>query len=191
MKTLVIAITGPSDFGKGIILEKILSRSDEFKRIISHTDRPKRKDEIEGAEFHFVSEKEFTNMVQDEKFLEWQVVPSNGYRYGKTREEVERVLQEHAGKVVFTRMNVINLPVLKRHLPHAKSIFIDLKDTGALIEHLKKNAGIDSEDEFERRFKFATEERRRRHLADITITRKESDEEIVDEIVKYIERFRH
>jgi guanylate kinase len=190
MKPLIIAITGPSDIGKGVILDRLLEIDPTYQRVTSHTDRPKRKGEKDGDEYYFVTDEEFTKMVDDEEFVEWQVVPSNGFRYGKTKGEMERMMEIHSDKVLFTRVNVINLPVFKRHFPQAKSLFIDM-ETNALIEYLRTMALIDSEEEFERRYKFATEERRRRHLADRTITRKDSDEEIVAEILEFIKRHGH
>lgn len=190
MKTLVIAITGPSDIGKGKILDRLAAMEDQFKRVISHTDRPKRKGEVDGDEYFFIKEDDFSKMIDEEQFIEWQVVPSNGFRYGKTRDEMEKAIQEHKDKVILTRVNVINLPVFKRHYPHAKSLFVDM-ETNALIDYLRNQANIDSEEEFERRYKFATEERRRRHLADKTITRKENDEEIIKEILDFIARLKN
>lgn len=189
MKQLLIAITGPSDIGKGIILDKLLQTSNEFERVVSHTDRPKRDNEISGQEYHFVTEEEFTQMIDEERFVEWQMVPTNGFRYGKTKEELDKSMDGNPAKVVFTRINVINLPVFKRHYPYAKSIFIDM-ETNSLIDFLKNQAHIESEEEFERRYKFATEERRRRHLADHTVTRKEKEDEIIQEILNFINRLR-
>lgn len=190
MKTLLIAITGPSGFEKGKLISRLVEEYDDFEKIVSHTDRPRRNEEVEGKDFHFVSEEEFTNMVFNEEFLEWQMVPSTGYRYGKTKSVVQMTLDKHKEKVVFTRVNVINLPVFKRHFPESKSIFIDVKDTQTLIDILKNDPVVNSDEEFERRYKFATEERRRRHLADYTINRKEHEDEIIKELLYLINKFR-
>jgi guanylate kinase len=129
-------------------------------------------------------------MIEAEKFLEWQRLLSNGFRYGKTKSEIEKTIAENPGKVIFTYINVINLPVFKRYYPDAKSIFIDVKDTIALIDYLKKSPDVTSEEEFERRYKFATEERRRRHLTDFTINMKDSEEETLQLFLNTVNKCR-
>lgn len=185
----LIAITGPSGFRKRqLVVEKAIKNNSDFITIVSHTDRPKFDDETDGVDFHFVSEDEFTTMVESEQFLEWQRLLSNGYRYGKTKEEIEKTLKDNPGKVVFTYINVINLPVFKRYYPNARSIFIDVKDTVALIDYLKKSPDVTTDEEFERRYKFATEERRRRHLTDFTMNMKESENETVSLFLETVQK---
>ncbi len=140
MKTTVIAITGPSGFRKGELVEKAIQSNDQCIRAISYTDRPKMDNEIDGNEFHFISEDEFTQMVDAEKFVEWQRLVSNNHRYGKTKEEFERTVKENEGKTIFTVMNVINLPVFKRSYPNIKSIFVDVKDAERAMKVLKEMA---------------------------------------------------
>jgi guanylate kinase len=185
----LIAITGPSGFKKRqLVVEKAIKNRPDFITIVSHTDRPKFDDETDGEDFHFVSEEEFTSMIEAEKFLEWQRLLSNGFRYGKTKAEMEKAFANHPDKIIFTYINVINLPVFKRYYPDAKSIFIDVKDTIALIDYLKKSPDVKSEEEFERRYKFATEERRRRHLTDYTMNMKDSEEETVQLFLNTVEK---
>ena len=189
-RNTLITLTGPSGFNKSTLIKKLLKLNEDFKKVVSHTDRPKRDHEVEGVDFHFVSEKEFNDMVQSEKFLEWQRVPSNNFRYGKTKKDITEALEENTGKVIFTRVNIINLPVFKRHYPESISIFIDLKDSVALVDYLKNKAGIEEDEEFDRRQKFATEERRRRHLADFIVSMKDSEEDTISEILKIVEQVR-
>ncbi len=187
--TTLIAITGPSGFKKRqIVVDKAIEKHPEFISIVSHTDRPMMDNEKEGVDFFFVSEEEFTGMIEEEKFLEWQRLLSNGFRYGKTKNEIETTLSSNDGAVVFTYINVINLPVFKRYYPNARSIFIDVKDTIALIDFLKQSPDVKTEEEFERRYKFATEERRRRHLTDFTMNMKDSEDESVETFLNIVEK---
>ena len=168
MNTTLIAITGPSGFHKSELLKEAIKRDADFTMLPAYTDA-KPKDNEEHKLFKFISEKEFDEMIDAEKFLEWQRLLSNNHRYGKTKEDFERVLNENSGKIIFTLINIINLPLLKRHYPAVKSIFVDVKDTQTLIDFLKNSPDVTDDEEFEKRFKFATEERRRRHLADVTM----------------------
>lgn len=188
MASNIFVITGPSGFQKGKLIDFAISKNNNLIRSVSYTDRPKRVDEIDGQEFKFISEKEFTSMINGEKFIEWQRLLSNNYRYGKSKHEFAELVRNNPDKVILTIVNIINLPVFKRYYPEAKSIFIDVKDTNFLIEYLRNSPDVNTEEEFLRRFKFATEERRRRHLADYSMHTTENIEDSVDEFLSLIKK---
>lgn len=185
MKPQLIAITGPSGFNKSNLIADIIRLyPDKYAKIMAYTDKPKE----DGEDFYFISEEDFTKMIEAEKFLEWQRLLSNNFRYGKTKEDIQKAIAENEGKVIFNHVNIINLPLLKRNYPHIKSIFVDVKDTQSLIDFLKSSPDVTDDEEFERRFKFATEERRRRHLADITIHMRENYDESLKEFIDAVEK---
>ncbi len=186
MKTTVIAITGPSGFDKGELVKELIKLTPSIIEIIAYTDRPPWPHETNERDFHFISEEEFTGMVQAEKFIEWQRLLSNNFRYGKTKQEFTDTITQNAGKIIFSTVNVINLPLLKRYYPEMKSIFIDVKDTQALLEYLNTHGCQGDDEEFDRRLKFATEERRRRHLADLTINMKDDFAASVEELINAV-----
>lgn len=189
MSATLIAITGPSGFRKSRLLKKAINLNpDKYVKVISYTDRPPQDDEQNGVDFYFISEEEFTSMIESETFLEWQRIPANGFRFGKVKEDIQETLRNNEGKVVFAEINVINLPVFKRYYPIAKSIFIDVKDTKTLIGYLRSRADVKTEEEFERLFKFADEERRRRHLADFIINMQDNEEESLSLFYETVEK---
>jgi guanylate kinase len=188
MKPSIIVITGPTELGKGELVNQLIRENPQFVSAVAYTDRPKREGEVEGKEFHFVNDEEFTNMIDSGQFVEWQRLISNTYRYGKTKAEFSATLENNPDKIVLTRMNIINLPVFKRLYPEVKSIFIDVIDTQHLIDSLKESTELLGEDDFDRRFKFATEERRRRHLADVTIKIKDTLQESIAELLATINK---
>lgn len=186
----LIVLTGPSGFvNKTVLLNKIVAVHPDFIKIVSYTDRPIREGERNGIDFHFISEDEFTAMVEQELFLEWQRVLANNVRYGKTKEDINNALKNNSGKITFTIVNIINLPVFKRYYPNSTSIFIDVKDNLKLIEYLKNSPEVNDDEEFERRYKYATEERRRRHLADFIINMQDENnkDQVIEEMLKIVE----
>lgn len=187
-QTKLISITGPSGFNKSTLIKEILKRNPEFVNMIAYTDRPKRELEIEGENFKFITESEFTKMVNAEEFVEWQKLVSNSYRYGKTKKDFHDILEQNEGKIIFNMVNIINLPLVKRAFPQTKSIFVDIKNTDTLVKFLKNTAGITDDKEFEKRLKFATEERRRRHLADMTINMQDDIEESINVFMNALEK---
>lgn len=81
MKKQVIAICGKSGSGKDTIMKEILKRyPNSFKPIVSYTTRPRRENEIEGIDYHFISKQEMANKIVNNEMLE--VSEFNGWFYG-------------------------------------------------------------------------------------------------------------
>jgi guanylate kinase len=55
---------------------------------VSYTTRKKRKTEIDGIDYFFVSQETFERMIQDDEFVEYAIV--HGSYYGTPRDALER-----------------------------------------------------------------------------------------------------
>jgi len=55
---------------------------------VSHTTRKKRKGEIEGKDYYFVSQEEFKSMIKEDGLAEWAVV--YGQYYGTSKRGIEK-----------------------------------------------------------------------------------------------------
>lgn len=86
---MLIVITGPSGSGKSTLAKRMVGEIENVEFSISHTTRQKRDAEIEGKDYHFVSEEEFKRMIQEKKLVEWAVV--HGNYYGTSKNELARV----------------------------------------------------------------------------------------------------
>ena len=82
MKYTIIAIMGKSASGKDSLLKALLQEPQfkEAKPIISCTTRPIRENEINGIDYHFLTNEQFTNLVLSNKMLEATVF--NDWCYG-------------------------------------------------------------------------------------------------------------
>jgi guanylate kinase len=89
----VFVITGPSGAGKGTLIKGLLERVPGLEVAISATTRPRRRGEVDGREYWFLSDEEFTRKVDEGAFLEW-VPYVSGRRYGTLRSEIERIADE-------------------------------------------------------------------------------------------------
>jgi len=89
---MLIVITGPSGSGKSTLANRMLEEIENVEFSVSYTTRQKRDAEIEGKDYHFVSEDEFKRMIQEEKLVEWAVVYGN--YYGTSKNELTRVTKE-------------------------------------------------------------------------------------------------
>ena len=68
----VLVIYGPSGFGKGVLVQKMVYRSpQQFSLAVSHTTRPQRLQEMYARDFYFVSKPEMIKKIKDDKFMEY------------------------------------------------------------------------------------------------------------------------
>ena len=103
-KGLVFVVSAPAGTGKSTLIDM---RYDEFpnaiERSVSCSTREPRGDESHGTHYHFISDEEFTQKVQEEAFLEWAEV--FGAKYGTLKCEVDRICKsgKHAFLVIDTQ----------------------------------------------------------------------------------------
>ena len=69
-KGLMLVLSSPSGAGKTTICKEILKKNKELKMSISYTTRPKRKSEVEGRDYFFISEKKFKELQAKDFFIE-------------------------------------------------------------------------------------------------------------------------
>ena len=78
--SMIIIISSPSGAGKTTIINKVIEKDKDLFLSISATTRPKRPNEIDSQHYHFVSDREFEKILNDNLFLEHATV--FGHRYG-------------------------------------------------------------------------------------------------------------
>jgi guanylate kinase len=84
---MLFVITGPSGAGKSVLVRRVMENLESIEFSVSHTTREKRDEEIEGKDYYFISEKEFKEMIDENKLAEWAVV--HGNYYGTSKKEIE------------------------------------------------------------------------------------------------------
>ena len=73
-KGLLFVVSGPSGVGKGTLREKLFKMFKNLTYSVSMTTRSPRKEEVNGIDYHFVSEAIFKQMIKENKFIEWAKV---------------------------------------------------------------------------------------------------------------------
>ena len=76
---LLIVLSGPSGVGKGTVCKELLQEMETLKMSLSHTTRAPRQGEIEGVNYHFISQAEFEANINKEAYLEWAKVFDHYY----------------------------------------------------------------------------------------------------------------
>ncbi|MDR3285485.1 MAG: guanylate kinase [Holosporales bacterium] len=70
-KGMVFAVSAPSGCGKTTIVDTIVKEIPKIVRLITVNTREKRSSEIDGKDYIFVSEKQFTEWIEKDLFLEY------------------------------------------------------------------------------------------------------------------------
>ncbi len=79
---IIVILSSPSGAGKTTLVKKI-SKENNFQISVSHTTREPRLNEINGKDYFFVSENEFKDLIERDKFLEYAKVFNNYYGSSK------------------------------------------------------------------------------------------------------------
>ena len=87
----IIIITAPSGAGKTSITRYLLNRySEKLSFSVSAATRQSRGNEKNGKDYYFMSQEDFTNKIQHEEFVEWEMVYEGKY-YGTLKSELQRI----------------------------------------------------------------------------------------------------
>jgi guanylate kinase len=141
-KGAIIAISAPSGTGKTTILRRILSDFPEIVFSVSATTRKRRKNEVEGVDYFFISEEEFKKKIQNNEFVEWELFYD--YYYGTFRDFIENCINN--GKSVILEVDVHGAVEIKRIYPDAVLIYIAPPSLEELRVRLKKRQTENEED---------------------------------------------
>jgi guanylate kinase len=117
----VFVVTGPSGAGKGTLIKGLLERVPGLEVAVSATTRPQRPGEVEGREYWFLSDDEFSRKIDAGEFLEW-VSYVSGRRYGTLRSEIDRIAEE--GKVCVLELETDGALRVQEEVSGSVTIFI-------------------------------------------------------------------
>jgi guanylate kinase len=145
-----MVISSPSGAGK-TTLARALAQNEKLEFSVSYTTRAPRSGERDGVDYKFVTDEEFTQMIERQEFAEWATV--HGKRYGTAIHTVNRALED--GKDYLFDIDYQGGAQL-RHLWPAESVlcFI-LPPSMAELERRLRRRATDSHEAIERRLAMA------------------------------------
>jgi guanylate kinase len=128
----LIIITAPSGAGKTSITQHLLQQFPQLSFSISAATRQPRGKEQNGVDYHFMSVAAFEQKIQEDAFVEWEMVYEGKY-YGTLKSELQRLWQN--GKVPLLDIDVKGAIHVRQQFPDSSlSIFIQAPS----IEELRK-----------------------------------------------------
>jgi len=117
-------VAGPAGVGKTTLLQQLVATEKGLVKAISVTTRPPRRDEKDGAAYHFWDDARFQQAVEKGEFLEHALV--HGLKYGTLEKFVEEKLS--AGIDVVKDIDVQGVHQIRRierfWYPHSVAIFV-------------------------------------------------------------------
>jgi guanylate kinase len=117
---LLIVISGPSGAGKNSLLECALEAYPEMRYSLSVTTRPPRGNEMDGVNYRFVTEAEFSMMIDRGELAEWAKVYGN--YYGTPKAFLDECLSQ--GIDVVMDLDTQGAAHLRRTYPEGVFVFV-------------------------------------------------------------------
>ncbi len=138
MEGKLIIISAPSGAGKTTLVRHLLQQEFDLGFSVSATSRQPRPGETDGKDYHFISENEFRQKIENDEFLEWEEV-YRGIFYGTLKSEVARI-RETGKNVIFDVDVVGGVNIKKYYGKDALAIFIEPPSLEELKSRLTKRS---------------------------------------------------
>jgi len=153
MRGSLYVVAAPSGAGKTSLVKALMEREPRIRFSVSYTTRKPRPSEIDGRDYHFVTQQRFAEMVERGEFLEHARVFDNCY--GTGIDTVQTALAQ--GELLLLEIDWQGARQVRARLPEARSIFILPPSRRALEERLRARSS-DSEAVIERRLRDAKQD---------------------------------
>jgi guanylate kinase len=128
-----VVLSAPSGAGKTTVTKKLLKRRDDLGYSVSCTTRSPRAGEMNGVDYHFLSEADFAARRDRGEFAEWAVV--HGRMYGTLKSAVEKVFD--GNQHVIMDIDVQGAEQFVAAYSDAVLVFLLPPSVDVLVERLK------------------------------------------------------
>src|SRR5664279_3277266 len=167
---MLIIITAPSGAGKTSITRYLLHHFPQLAFSVSAATRAQRPDEVNGVDYYFLSLEDFQHKIQNQEFIEWEMVYEGRY-YGTLKTELQRIRANH--KIPILDIDVKGAIHVQEHYPeHSLSIFVQPPSIEELKRRLEYRATESAEALQDRLSKAAYEISFRHHFNKIIVNDK-------------------
>ena len=173
--TYPVVLSAPSGAGKTTIAKALVERGEDVVFSVSATTRPARDHEVDGVDYHFLSEVDFRTMIEADEFVEWAKV--HGHLYGTPRQALQDAQEQ--GRFLILDVDVQGAMQVRKHVADAVLVFVLPPSADALRERLR-DRGTEGEDTLTRRLKNARGELEKASEFDYVVVNEKLDQAIDD-----------
>ncbi len=175
----LVIISGPSGAGKSTVVRQLLGQCDlPLSLSVSATTRPSRPGEINGREYFFLTEDDFSRRRAAGDFLECKEVFGLGFWYGTLRDQVATGLAQ--GNWVILEIDVQGaLAILETEAFDPITLFIHPGGMDELEQRLRSR-NTESEAAIQARLVTARSEMRYRHRYQYEIINRSIDAAVAE-----------
>ncbi len=151
-------VAAASGTGKTTVCRRLVETNREVEGrplefSVSHTTRRKRRREVDGVDYHFVSEDGFQRLVDEGAFLEWATY--NEHRYGTSWSSIDGPLKN--GIDLLLEIEVRGAGQVRERRDDARFVFLLPPSLEALAERLQSR-GTETREQIDRRLKHSRRE---------------------------------
>ncbi len=150
---LVLVISGPSGVGKDTVARLLMGRRSTVHFVVTVTSRLPRDKEVDGVDYHFVTQEQFDEMVRTNQFIEHALV----YQQSKGIPRFEVVPALQSNKDLIFRVDVQGAARLREIFPSAVLIFLVPANQEEWIKRLKERK-TETDDTLKKRIDTARQE---------------------------------
>lgn len=143
-------VSAPSGAGKSTLCQSVREQLTDLHYSISYTTRKMRPNEMDGVHYHFISETEFRDGIDNGRWAEWATVHNNFY--GTAVLDLNHILD--GGGDILLDIDVQGARQLIARYPRSVTIFI-LPPSLEILEKRLEDRGTDLKDAMDLRMKNA------------------------------------
>lgn len=150
LKGKLFVFSAPSGSGKTTIVRNTLNHFNNLVFSVSATTRKRRKNEVDGKDYFFISKEEFERKINNNEFVEWEEFYD--YYYGTLRSFIEEIVNR--GEYVALEVDVKGAVKIKKEYPDSVLIFIKPPSLDELKRRLEQR-NTETEEDFKKRIERA------------------------------------
>lgn len=152
----VVVLSGPSGSGKTTIVNRLIAESPvKLRKSVSATTRNPRPQEVDGEDYHFLTDADFREKLDQQLFIEHAEVFSSGFLYGTLKSEVQHAVEQEAW--AFLEIDVEGALNVMQQYPDAVTIFLKTPSPEE-FEHRLRARGTENEEVIQKRLATAARE---------------------------------
>lgn len=174
-KGAMFIIEAPSGTGKSVVIKELLRQDPNLKFSVSVTTRERREGEVDGLDYHYISDVQYDEFLAQDAFYEY-VNSQYGNRYGTLRSEVDSFI--NVGKDVVFDVDWEGMRQIKAKAPNeVVSIYLLPPSIKELRRRLEKR-GTDSKEVIEKRMALIVDKLKHWNEFDYAIVNVDVDETV-------------